>query len=253
MARSIIFLTTPTSGTGSMFRTWRAIAGKKYQQVGWLEAILGTGRLEDVSRSVPPTEDSLILHRAPQYFNPTMRLLDYRFILNARDPRDMACNQYHWQFVHEVQAETSEQTLARREKVASEGIDAFAIRFDNTPYLKGFFNAARRIAPPDRVFVGYAMYCLYFDDVVARIAEFMDVQPSSWTPRQRARIEQERVENLASNPSWIGQQWPGTDTAPGRHRHELRPETISILTQRYRWFLDFLQHIDDPRVAATYD
>jgi hypothetical protein len=236
-----------------MFRTLRAIAGEKYQRVGWLEALFDAGRLQDAQREIPPAEDSLILHRAPQYFNPTMRMLDYRFILNARDPRDMVCNQYHWQFVHEVQTETPQETLARRERVAREGIDAFALTFDNTKYLRGFFNAARRIAPPDRLFVGYAMYCLHFDDVVAQVAEFMGVQPGSWTRKQRARIERERVENLATNPSWIGQQWAGTDTAPGRHRRELRPETISILTERYRWFLEFLRHIDDPRVAATYD
>jgi hypothetical protein len=253
MARSIIFLTTPTSGTGSMFRTLRAIAGDKYQRVGWLEALFDAGRIQDAVHEVPPTQDSLILHRAPHFFNPTMRLLDYRFILNARDPRDMVCNQYHWQFVHDVQNETPEQTIARRDRVSREGIDAFALRFDNSPYLKGFFNAARRIAPPDRIFVGYAMYCLHFDDVVARMAEFLEVQPRSWTRKQRARIERERVENLETNPAWIGQHWAGTDTAPGRHRRELQPETIRILTERYRWFLDFLQRMDDPRVAATYD
>lgn len=253
MARSIIYLSTPTSGTGSMFRALLAIGHGRYKRTAWLEKFFEEGRLADAARDAPPREDSLILHRAPQHFNPTMRLLDYRFVLNARDPRDMACNQYHWQFVHDVQNETAEETAARRERVAREGIDAFVLRYDNGAYLRGFFGAARRIAPPDRIFIGYAMYCLHFDEVMARVSDFMGVPPASWTPKQRARIERERVDNLGTNTAWIGQTWAGSDTAPGRHRQELQPETIRILTERYRWFLDFLRRIDDPRVAETYD
>lgn len=253
MARSIIFLTTPTSATGSMYRALRAVASGRYQRVAWLESLHDAGRLQDAAREVPPSADSLILHRAPQHFNHGMRLSDYRYILNARDPRDMVCNQYHWQFVHDAPAETPAQTAARRERVAREGVDAFALRFDNTHYLKGWFEAVRRIAPPDRIFIGYAMYCLHFDEVIGRVSDFMGVPPASWSRRQRELILRERVENLAENPSWIGQRWAGTDTAPGRHRAELQPETIRILTERYRWFLDFLRRFDDPRVAHTYE
>jgi hypothetical protein len=253
MARSIIFLTTPTSATASIYRVLQLIATGRYQRVDWLESLYDEGRMSEVERAVPPAQDSLILHRAPQNFNHAMRLSDYRFVLNARDPRDMVCNQYHWQFVHEVPSETEEETAARRERVAREGIDAFALRFDNTAYLEGWFNAVRRIAPPDRVFIGYAMYCLHFDEIVARVSAFMGVPPETWTSKQRRRIERERVENLPRNPSWIGQRWGGSDTLPGRHRQELQPETIRILTARYRWFLDFLRRFDDPRVAPTYD
>jgi hypothetical protein len=253
MARSIIFLTTPTSATGSMYRVLRAIATGRYQRVDWLETLYEAGRIQDATREVPPREDCLILHNTPQYFNHGMRLLDYRFVLNARDPRDIVCNQYHWQFVHEAPLETPEQTAARRERVAREGIDAFALSFDNTGYLKGWFNAVRRIAPQDRIFIGYAMYCLHFEEVVARASHFMGVPPESWTRQQRRQIARERVENLPNNPSWIGQKWAGTDTAPGRHRQELQPETIRILTERYRWFLDFLRRFDDPKVASTYE
>lgn len=253
MARSIIFLTTPTSATGSMHRVLRAIATDKYRRVDWLEGLYEAGRIQDAEREAPPAEGSLILYNAPQHFNHRMRLLDYRYVLNARDPRDMVCNQYHWQFVHEVPTETPEQTAARRERVAREGIDAFALRFDNNGYLKSWFDAVRRIAPPDRIFIGYAMYCLHFDDIIGRVSDFMGVPPATWTRRQHARIERERVENLPENSSWIGQRWAGTDTAPGRHRRELQPETIRSLTERYRWFLDFLRRFDDPRVASTYE
>lgn len=253
MARSVIFFSTPTSASESIFRCLTAIAAGRYKTDRWVDRFLREGRLQDIATEVPPTANRLVLHRTPQLFNPRTPLSHYRFILNARDPRDLVCNQYHWQFEHPVQNETPEQTEERRARVAAAGIDHFALVQTNEAYLRRFFEVARKIAPPDRIFVGYAMYCLGFDAVVERARAFLGVQEEDLSEEQRQRIELERVSNLASNEKWIGHQWAGTDTAPGRHRRELQPETIRILTERHRWFLDFLRRMDDPRVAETYD
>ncbi|TCH99074.1 hypothetical protein EJV46_11095 [Roseococcus sp. SYP-B2431] len=252
MARSVIFLSTPTSASESMFRWLAAIAAQSYRTDRWVDRLLREGRLRDVATEFPPAQDRLVLHRAPQLFNPRTSLSDYRFVLNARDPRDLVCNQYHWQFEHPVPSETSEQTEARRARVAAAGIDHFALAQGNEAYLRRFFEVTRKIAPPDRLFVGYAMFCLGFDTVVERACAFFGLRPEEMTEDQRRRIELERVSNLAANEEWIGHRWAGTDTAPGRHRRELQPETIRILTERHRWFLDFLRRMDDPRVAETY-
>ncbi len=236
-----------------MFRTISAIAKDKYRSARWLETLYEERRIADAMHEVPPQDDALILHRAPQFFNLNMKLTNYRYILNARDPRDLLCNQFHWQFSHPNQLESPEETQRRRERVAEEGIDAFALRYDNTNMLKGFFNAVRKIAPEDRIFIGYAMYCLHFDECVARIADFLGVAPSEWTRQQRKAVAREKSDEQTANPKWIGQQWGGSDTMPGRHRTELRPETIAALNRRYAWFLEFLRRMDDPRMAATYD
>lgn len=252
MSRTVIVFSTPTSATGSLFRCASAIASRRYTSLQWVPQLFREGRTAEVRTSSPPAEDHIVLHNSPHMFNPGTQLGDYRFILNTRDPRDLICNQYHWQFVHPVHSESPEQTAARRERVAAAGIDHFALQQDNGPYLRGFLQVARRIAPPDRIFVGYAMYCLHFDEMVDRMARFLDVRIDDLPAHLRARIELERVENLADNQSWTGQVWPGADTAPGRHRQELQPETIRILTERYGWFLDFLRRMDDPRMAAMY-
>jgi hypothetical protein len=253
MARSVIFLSTPTSANGSMFRALSAIGGHRYEPVRWLDGFYEAGRLGDIASSIPPRRDSLIKHNAPNHFNPATPLSDFRFVLNARDPRDMACNQYHWQFVHGTPHETPEETQARRDRVTAEGIDRYVLRVDNQPYLDRFLGLTRRIAPADRIFAGYAMFCLHFDVVTERLGDFLGAPLDALAPDQRRALDRERVEQLARNPLWIGRIWQGTDTAPGRHRHELQPETIRILTERYRWFLDFLRRMDDPRVAHTYD
>jgi len=251
--RSVIMLSTPTSANGSLFRSITAIGHARYRAVPWVNDLIKAGRIEDVARLFPPASGCLIKHNAPERFNPATPLAHYRFILNARDPRDLACNQYHWQFSHPSLNETEEETRLRRARVADAGIDAFVLAQDNTAYLRGFLNVARRIAPGDRIFVGYAMYCLHFDEVVARIADFLGVALEQMHRKQRKFLTRERVENLGSNRVWIGSIWAGADTAPGRHRQELQPETIRALNQRYAWFLEFLRHMDDPRVCATYD
>ncbi|MDB5413366.1 MAG: hypothetical protein JWR10_1701 [Rubritepida sp.] len=253
MARSVILFSTPTSASESLYRSAIAIAAGRYRTERWMDRLFRDGRADEIATTSPPTEDCLILHRAPARFNHDTRLADYRFILNARDPRDLICNQYHWQFVHPSMDETPEETEARRRRVAEAGIDHFALAHDNGANFDGFLKVVRRIAPPDRIFIGYAMFCLHFDDAAARMASFLGTSVDALAPKQREALELERVEKLAENDKWIGKSWAGTDTAPGRHKHELKPETVRILTERYAPILQFLRRFDDPRVAHTYD
>ncbi|UPY37974.1 hypothetical protein [Sediminicoccus sp. KRV36] len=252
MARSVIFLSTPTSANGSMFRAISAIGRGRYHPLGWVADHYAAGRMDRVASETPPPQDHLIKHNAPERFNPATPLRDYRFILNTRDPRDLLCNQFHWQFVHPMPGESPETEAARRQHIAAMGMDAWVLAQDFRPLLQGFLDVVRRIAPADRIFIGYAMYCLHFDEVTQRIATFLEAPLATLPPERRAALERERVANLAGNKAWIGQSWAGADTAPGRHRTELQPATIRSLTERYRWFLDFLRRMDDRRVAETY-
>jgi hypothetical protein len=252
MARSVIFLTTPTRATSSMFRVLVTLAQGRYRPLGWVAERYAAQRMDLVAAEVPPTEDQLVMHNAPAHFNRNTRLRDYRFILNARDPRDLLCNQYHWQFAHPFLDETPAEEEARRARIAAQGIDAWVLAQDFRPLLQGFFDVARRIAPPDRIFIGYALYCQHFDEAIRRMAAFLEAPLESLPAERSAALDRERVAHLPENPAWIGRNWPGADTAPGRHRHELQAETIGRLTERYRWFLDFLRHMDDPRLAGTY-
>lgn len=257
MPRSVILLSTPTSANGSLFRVLMAVSAGRYTNLRWVQAFYDEGRVAELATAVPPAEGFVIKHNAPQWFGPHIPVQDYRFVLNARDPRDLLCNQYHWQFSHFQPHETEAETRGRRQRAAEEGIDAFALRDDNTTYLnallRGIERAAEAVPPEDRIFIGYAMYCLHYDVAVDRLCAFLAVERQALGRESRRILRNERVENLQQNRVWIGNLWAGADTAPGRHRAELRPETIRILTERYRWFLDFLRGIDDPRVADTYD
>ena len=253
MPASVLILTTPTSGTGSLFRTVSAMAQRQYKPLRWIEDFYERDKLDEVTMSIPPTDGRLLIHNMPQLFNPATRLGDYRFILNTRDPRDLVCNQFHWNLVHPNPAETEAETQKRRDSLREEGINSFALRANSSKYYRSFIEIVSRIPPDKRIFVGYAMYCLHFDVVIERLLDFFSIAAESLRPRQMARIRAERVENLADNPSWIGHQWAGADRAPGRYKVELEPHTIRILTERYDWCLEFLRLMDDPMVASTYD
>jgi len=253
MARSVIFLATPTSSNGSMFRSLAIIGQPRYHPMEWTAEFWKQNRMEAIRSEAPPADDHLVKHNVPERFNTATRLSDYRYILNTRDPRDLLCNQFHWQFVHPMLGEAPKQQELRRKHTREAGIDQWVLAQDFRPLLQGFLNVARRIAPPDRIFIGYAMYCLHFDEVTERAAAFLDCSLEMLPAERRGELESERVENLPGNKKWIGHFWPGSDTAPGRHRQELRPQTISILTQRYAVYLDFLRRMDDPRMAHLYD
>jgi len=245
--------TTPTSATGSLWRSVMLINAWRYRPLGFVHERYMAQRMDLVATEVPPAEDHLVLHNAPQSFNRATRLSDYRFILHARDPRNVLCNQFHWNFVHPFPGEAPEREAARRQRIAAMGIDEWVLAQDFTTLFQGFLDAARRVDLADRIFIGYAMYCLHFDEAVARLAAFLGTSLEALSPEDRAALELERVSNLPQNPQWIGQGWKGSDTAPGRHRQELRPRTIAALSDRYRWFLDYLREVDDPRAVATYD
>lgn len=89
MARSVIFLSTPTSATGSMFQALAAIGRTKYRPLGWVAERYAAQRMDLVATEVPPTQDCVINHNAPAHFNPQTLLSDYRFVLNSRDPQDL--------------------------------------------------------------------------------------------------------------------------------------------------------------------
>lgn len=253
--KTTIFLSTTTSATGSMWRTIQAVAGPRWTSLVQSQA-LGRGRdadQEKIREYEPPAEDHIVLFNAPMRLGAKWDLAKYNFIINTRDPRDLHCNKFWWEFSHPMPGDTPEKAAARAEKARQDGIDAHILA---KPKFRDYAVLERvmRDCPRENwTFIGYALYCLHFDDAVAKIAGMFGTPLDTLNPGRRARVEAERVENLADNKRWIGQRWEGSDTMPGRHRHELKPETIATLTDRYAAELTFLRSIDDPRVAALYD
>jgi len=250
MERSVIYLTTPTSATASMWRIFAILRGTE-QPWWWTQPFWAEGRQEELRTAVPPTDGAFIMMNYPDYLNPSLNLADYRFILNMRDPRDVLCNQYHWAQQHEEPDRKGEALEAHRARIVAMGIDAYVLIPRPTDASRAFRRVREGADPADVLVLTYALLCARFDLFVEKACRFLGVRELN--ADQRARLEAERVEKLGSNKDWIGQRWSGSDIMPGRYRRELRPETIAVLNERYGETIRFIRDIDDPSVRELYE
>ena len=247
---TVMFLTTPISGTGSAIRILDAMCAGAYRFQRYTDDFYHRGALEELRRDVPPAKGHVLAHNVPECFNNDLDVSKYRWIVNMRDPRDLLCNQFHWVFSH-PRPELSEAEIEEfRERFRAQGIDQSVL---NSKIMIQYDQVLKTVAriPRDRLILRtYASLCMNFDAYVQGMADFLDIK---LRPEQLQVIENERAEHLKDNPKWIGNEWPGADAMPGRYLEELRPETILELNRRYSGVLDFLRENDDPAVASTYD
>lgn len=241
--RSCVFFTMPTSGTGSLWRVITALTAGRATADKVAERHVLEGRGDALSHWVPAPRGHVYMYNTPHVVNAALLDPAVRLIVNFRDLRDLACNQYHWVFQHPMPGRSEAEIERRRAEVRAGGIDRYVLSIDNTVHMRGFLALEQRLRE-DRenvLLLSYAQLCLDFDGMIERLCRFLDVAPGD-VPR--ALIEAERAGNLAGNPQWIGQQWAGCDVAPGRHREELRPETIALLDARYSASLALLRALE---------
>ena len=235
--KSIIFFTTQTSATASMWRIFTALVGNRMKCKHIVHEFYLANRLSDLMSEIIPTDDSLIQFNVPSMLNPGIRLNDYRFIINFRDPRDMLCNAFSWAQVHPDPSLSEEAIAQRANLLREEGIDKWVIRAANPKYFENVIKILENTSQDQRIVLSYARLCLDFDSFLQKAAQFLGVE---LTDSLLAQLEVERTENLSKNPHWIGNQWMGSDVLPGRYKSELKSETIEYLSElfgRVRYFV----------------
>jgi len=244
--RSCVFITTPTSGTGSLWRIITALTKKQATLHKISEEYANQGNLNALTDWKPELSGFVYMYNTPHIANPHIAASDVRIIVNFRDPRDLACNQYHWAQQHPSTDKTQEQLEEYRAKVKNKGIDQFVIEGDNNVHLKEFQTLKNRLRSDDEntLIVSYNQLCLGFDEMVERMANFFGV---ALTEIPYDVIDRERTVNLTTNVDWIGQMWTGTDIMPGRYRNELRPDTIKKIDDKYRDMLAFFRALEQPQ------
>ena len=245
---SCVLLSTPTSGTGSLWRVVTAITSKHCQAEKICQELEGRGQGDQIASWKPEPFNHIYLYNTPHRVNTNLANRNIKLITNFRDPRDLVCNQYHWAFQHPVLNKTEEELKEFRTKVKVDGIDAYALRTDANIQFKCFTALTERVLDPTATLnLSYSQLCLDFDGMVDRIIGFLGIDREDvlWDV-----VDEQRGPNLSQNRDWIGQMWTGTDIAPGRYRRELTPETIAALDARYSQILGFLQGIEAPRYRA---
>jgi len=208
-----------------------------------------TGQVE----RAPPEQGHLLFVNNPHLLPPGWIGPKYRYIVNFRDPRDLVCNLYHWQFSHPARTRTEEWRTAHIKEVREMGIDRY-VALSSRVYGKNWGRMHRMIrrvmqeCPGQCLVLTYARLCLDFDGFIHRLSQFTGVPVNEHMWKQ---LEIERPQNLENNPRWIGNRWEGSDIMPGRYKRELQPETIKSINQKMRPYLRRMAKYD-PDYAHFY-
>lgn len=242
---TFVFLTTPTSATASMWRVISCLARKSIELNRFTDKFYHENSLADLEQALVPVDGRIHLHNVPHLFNSNHALDSYKFIVNVRDPRDLLCNMYHWKLVHPEPGLSDEDLQSRKHEIELKGIDDFVLRNDVTAYYSQIMSIVEKLDSSRLLFATYSNLCLDFDRLIPAFAKFLGIEltQSHWED-----LSIERVENLESNESWIGTQWKGSDVLPGRHKHELKSDTIEKLNAKYDGIIRFCANADDALV-----
>tara|TARA_R110001583_G_scaffold195533_1_gene375565 strand:- start:9026 stop:9781 length:756 start_codon:yes stop_codon:yes gene_type:complete len=242
--KPIVFLTTPTSATASMWRIISLINRNLYKMVRYTDEFYHNGELEKIKTSLLPSEcGNIILFNTPMFFNFEQDLTSFRYMVNVRDPRDLLCNMYHWALVHPDPSENDKSFRERIDLVRKTGIDQFVMDKDIKVFYSNIIKLweMKKVVGFNGTSITYSKLCTDFDSFIDRISNFIN---SPITSKELKKLETERIEKLSTNKDWIGNHWNGSDVLPGRYKNELQSSTITWLNNKYRNEIDFCNMLD---------
>jgi hypothetical protein len=242
--KPVVFLTTPTSATASMWRIIQTISGSKYKLIRFTDDFYHKGQLEDIQNTLLPIEArNLLLFNTPMFFNFEQPLGEFRYLINVRDPRDLLCNMYHWALIHPDPAENDAAFNERIRVVKEIGINKFVLNKDIKVFYANIIKLwnLKNDLNLDVVPVTYSNLCTNFDVFISKISSFLSQE---LTDNVLLALSNERVDKLTENKDWIGNQWQGSDILPGRYLEELDINTIEQLNINYEQEIAFCNLLD---------
>lgn len=251
MQKPVLFLTTSTSGTGSLRRIISKLIGEN--RLDYLAHDFYERRaLPEMRKYHPGTDPGKVYNwSTPEHWNTDLDLSKYHLLVNFRDPRDILCNQYFWSQSHPQPGLSAEQVEAKRREIRDAGIDAYVLNSEKDH--GGVWTVCKaydKAKSEDRSMISYAQLCLDFDGMLATLCRVLEVD---LTADVASRFDDERVEKLMQNPAFMNAigDWQGKDFSPGRHKTELKPDTIEILNKRFAKPLAFFRE-HDSKMAEHY-
>jgi len=250
MPSRVLIVTTPTSATSSLWRITKTLLPAD-TYIEWpIDKLLGAGDSLEAVKTYDLPNAGLFMFNMPHLFNFDQDLSGIHFIFNFRDPRDLVCNQYHWEFSHPVAGLSGEALEKRRKEIKSEGIDSYVLRKDLSLLYSPFLQLIDLVNQTNKCFFSsYAQLCFGTSALIPRLSEFLGNSDPAIVSKL---VASEHPSQLVDSSTWIGQKWAGSDVMPGRARVELRPETFKELTIKYRVFLDKLSLHDTPDYGYFY-
>lgn len=224
----IVYLTTPTSGSQSIYRIL-------------CEYGRALGERVEINRGSDLKKFSGI-HE------------DRKYVVNFRDPRDIWCNQFYWLIQHDA---ANDEVVAERRARYDKGIE-FSVRQAMNAFSKNGDPSSNVIKDliekechrDNIMFVSYAQLCMCFEEMILRLNKYLGVELSV---DNNEAIRRESPAALEENSSWIGNAWVGCDVMPGRHKKELSQDFINELNDVTREYNQLLKTVELEPLRHLYD
>lgn len=253
---SVLHFLPSGSGGMSVRRIISALVGSEYAYHGqldefWLNGDIGCANTE---RWVwkPDGNYYLVSISAPleAWFRRRGHDLNrLRLILTIRDPRDSIVSLYH--LTHDTlhskyTAGTPVQSAyeAEQRRVAELTLDEyvrerFVYQLENLRTVRAL---AEQLHPAQRCVLSYAQLCEDFPRFLARLIDFLRIDPDPAVVTHLLQTEDVRNKDSLNSGSFA--HCPKAAPMPGRHVRELPPDTVQLITRLGADVLDWLEQLE---------
>lgn len=249
-----ILLSTPTSATGSLWRILHKIDNLA-SGVSVVDEFLKSGDKPSNLRShIFDKADGLYLFNQPRFFNydfysPSS---ERKIVVNFRDPRDLLCNMYYWQFIHPSKR-SPEENERYKSVLLERGIDWFCESQDFSENFHDLLNFIHTHRLNENLLIcSYAQMCFSVEEVVLKLIKFFHIDTVDSVKLSKICDEEHPSFLLKFKPG-ISHSWAGSDFVPGRARVELKPATFKKLSSKYEKYLTIMKELDNSKFAFFYD
>ncbi len=187
-------------------------------------------------------------------------LSEFNTIVVFRDPRDVVISLFyliqdpmHLEMARQsCSAEVYEQSKQYGTIAAAKGVDAWALEHigDVDANIRVLMRLCESTPPHQVAFLSYALLCEDFPHFVSRLTAFLEVTPPPEVLSEILRTEDIKLKDQLTSSSLTRTQ--KASPTPGRHKRELRPETIQRLNEVTAISRRWLASMEEPFLRHLY-
>lgn len=183
---------------------------------------------------------------------------DFKYLVILRDPRDSLVSLYHIlrndkHLPPEGMSAFKEAALREKQRLESQSLDDYVLD-GAVDWCRNIMRLASLTAevPHERFeFLSYAVLCEDFPRFVERLTRFLQIKP------ERSKLDQIlRTEDVKRKDTLVAYSLARFEKAapmPGRHKRELRPETIARLNEITAEARRWMASLEAPEYCHLYD
>ncbi len=266
-ASCIVFL-PPTCGGVSVYRIMSVLCARHYHYINFeVAAYMANdpyqGELSAKAGYDYALRGSVYSWREAQRLGESLRNSalapdDFRHLVVLRDPRDSLVSLYHIlrdpQYVPPKELTAfQEHNLREKERLAAMSVDEYVI--ESAPYwAQNITNLADLLAdvPPERLeFLSYAVLCEDFPAFLQRLTGFLQIRPNRRVYEDLLATEDVKRQDTLRKTSMA--RLAKAAPLPGRHKRELRPDTIAELNRITARARQWMAALEVPEYRHLYN